>query len=153
MGRITELLSLAQSRARELNLPYEGALTPREAHEVLQLAPGARLVDVRTKAEWDWVGRVPGAIEIEWMAYPGNVLNPHFLQTLKHSVMTESLLIFLCRSGQRSLRAAEMLVQAGFTDVAKGGTAGRTTGDAGPTGPAGSPVDAVTPGPACSGPP
>jgi hypothetical protein len=38
-------------------------------------------------------------------------------------------------------------------DVAKGGTAGRTTGDAGPTGPAGSPVDAVTPGPACSGPP
>ena len=116
MGRITELLSLAQSRARELNLPYEGALTPREAHEVLQLAPAARLIDVRTKAEWDWVGRVPGAIEIEWMAYPGNVLNPHFVQTLKHSVMTESLLIFLCRSGQRSSGAAKAATEAGFPD-------------------------------------
>ena len=116
MGRITELLSLAQARARELNLAYEGALTPREAHEVLQLAPAARLVDVRTKAELDWVGRVPGAIEIEWMAYPGSVLNPHFLQTLKHSVMTESLLIFLCRSGQRSSAAAKAATEAGFPD-------------------------------------
>ena len=116
MGRITELLSLAQSRARELNLSYEGALTPREAHELLQLAPGARLVDVRTKAEWDWVGRVPGAIEIEWMAYPGNVLNPHFIATLKHSVMTESLLLFLCRSGQRSSAAAKAATEAGFPD-------------------------------------
>ena len=116
MGRITELLSLAQSRARELNLSYEGALTPREAHELLQLAPGARLVDVRTKAEWDWVGRVPGAIEIERMAYPGNVLNPHFIATLKHSVMTESLLLFLCRSGQRSSAAAKAATEAGFPD-------------------------------------
>jgi rhodanese-related sulfurtransferase len=116
MGRITELLSLAQSRARELNLPYEGAVTPLEAYEVLQLAPAARLIDVRTKAEWDWVGRVPGAIEIEWMAYPGNVLNPHFLQTLKHSVMTESLLLFLCRSGQRSGAAAKAATEAGFPD-------------------------------------
>lgn len=116
MGRITELLSLAQARARELNLAYEGALTPREAHELLQLAPAARIVDVRTKAELDWVGRVPGAIEIEWMAYPGNVLNPHFLQTLKHSVVTENLLMFLCRSGQRSSAAAKAATEAGFPD-------------------------------------
>ncbi len=116
MGRITELLSLAQARARELNLAYEGAVTPREAHELLLLAPAARIVDVRTKAELDWVGRVPGAIEIEWMAYPGNVLNPHFLQTLKHSVMTENLLMFLCRSGQRSSAAAKAATEAGFPD-------------------------------------
>ncbi|MCM2308901.1 MAG: rhodanese-like domain-containing protein [Sulfuritalea sp.] len=116
MGRITELLSLAQARARELNLSYEGALTPREAHELLQLAPGARLIDVRTKAEWDWVGRVPGAIEIEWMAYPGNLLNPHFIATLKHSVTTESLLLFLCRSGHRSGAAAKAATEAGFPD-------------------------------------
>ncbi|MDP2134777.1 MAG: rhodanese-like domain-containing protein, partial [Sulfuritalea sp.] len=102
MGRLTEILNLAQSRARELKLPYEGALTPREAHELLQLAPRARLIDVRTRAELDWVGRVPGAIEIEWQDYPAKHLNPHFLQTLKHSVVSESLLVFLCRSGQRS---------------------------------------------------
>jgi rhodanese-related sulfurtransferase len=52
---------LAQERGRELGLPYAGALTPQEAIEVWQLAPGARLVDVRTRAEWDWVGRIPGS--------------------------------------------------------------------------------------------
>ena len=61
MGKLSETLALAQERARSLNLPYAGALTPREAWDVLQLAPGARLVDVRTRAEWDWVGRVPDA--------------------------------------------------------------------------------------------
>ncbi len=116
MGRITEILQLAQSRARELKLPYEGAVTPREAHELLQLASGARLIDVRTKAEWDWVGRVPGAIEIEWQDYPAKQLNPHFIQTLKHSVTTESVLIFLCRSGQRSSAAAKAATEAGFPD-------------------------------------
>lgn len=116
MARLTEILSLAQSRARELKLAYEGALTPAEAGEVLQLAPAARLIDVRTRAELDWVGRVPGAIEIEWQDYPGKHLNPHFLQTLKHSVMTESLLIFLCRSGLRSSAAAKIATEAGFPD-------------------------------------
>lgn len=116
MGRLTQILQLAQSRARELKLPYEGALTPAEAHELLQLAPAARLVDVRTRAELDWVGRVPGAIEIEWQDYPAKHLNPHFVQTLKHSVATESLLIFLCRSGQRSSAAAKAATEAGFPD-------------------------------------
>ncbi|MCK9380550.1 MAG: rhodanese-like domain-containing protein [Sulfuritalea sp.] len=116
MGRLTEILQLAQSRGRELNLPYEGALTPREAHEVWLLAPGARIIDVRTKAELDWVGRVPGAIEIEWQDYPGKHLNPHFMQTLKHSVTTESLLMFLCRSANRSGHAAKAATEAGFPD-------------------------------------
>jgi rhodanese-related sulfurtransferase len=56
-------------------MPYEGALTPAEAHEMLQLAPGAKLVDVRTRAELDFVGRIPGAVEIEWQSYPGFALN------------------------------------------------------------------------------
>lgn len=116
MGRITEILQLAQARARALNLPYEGALTPGEAHELWQLVPGARIVDVRTKAELDWVGRVPGAIEIEWLGYPGNQLNAHFIQTLKHSVTTESLLMFLCRSAKRSSLAAKAATEAGFPD-------------------------------------
>ena len=116
MGRLTEILQLAQSRARGLNLPFEGALTPREAFELWQLAPGAKLIDVRTKAEWDWVGRVPGAIEIEWQDYPGKQRNTHFMQTLKHSVATDSLLMFLCRSGQRSALAAKTATEAGFPD-------------------------------------
>ena len=116
MGRLTQILQLAQSRATELKLPYEGALTPAEAHELLQLASAARLIDVRTRAELDWVGRVPGAVEIEWQDYPAKQLNPYFLQTLKHSVVSESLLLFLCRSGQRSSHAAKAATEAGYPD-------------------------------------
>ena len=117
MGRLTELLQLAQTRARDLKLPYEGALTPREAHELWRLAPGAHLVDIRSKAELDWVGRIPGALEIEWEAYPGKVRNPHFLLTLKHALATDGLLLFICRSGGRSGRAATALAAMGFTRV------------------------------------
>jgi rhodanese-related sulfurtransferase len=116
MGRLTEILSLAQDRARELQLPYEGALTPREAYEVLHSAPGATLVDIRTRPELDFVGRIPNAIEIEWQSYPGYPLNPHFLAQLRQQVDPESLVMFICRSGKRSHWAAAAATQAGFPD-------------------------------------
>jgi len=116
MGKLSDILMLAQARGRELKLPYEGALTPREAHEVLHLAPGARLVDVRTRAELDFVGRIQGAIEIEWQNYPANQINQHFLVQLKQQLDPESLVLFICRSGQRSHRAASAATQAGFPD-------------------------------------
>jgi rhodanese-related sulfurtransferase len=83
----------------------------------LQLAPGSRLVDVRTRAEWDWVGRVPGAIEIEWMLYPGNEPNPHFLAQFKRQVDPEALVMFLCRSGARSNAGATLAANSGFTNA------------------------------------
>lgn len=116
MGRLNELLALAHKRAEDMNLAYAGALTPREAHEVWQLAPGAKLVDVRTRAEWDWVGRVPDAIEIEWLGYPGSQPNPNFLSQLTHQVDREALVMFLCRSGARSSAAAIAATQAGYTN-------------------------------------
>jgi rhodanese-related sulfurtransferase len=91
-------------------------LTPPEAQEIWQLAPGATLVDVRTRAELDWVGRIPNAIEIEWLTYPGNKLNPHFIELLRHAVDRESLLMFICRSGVRSSAAAKAATEAGFAD-------------------------------------
>lgn len=114
MGKLTDLLRLAQQRAQEMKLPYAGALTPSEAHEVLQLAPGAKLVDVRTRAEWDWVGRVPGAVEIEWMGYPGNQPNAHFLTQFRREVDPEALVMFMCRSGARSDKAARAATEAGY---------------------------------------
>ncbi len=109
MGKLTDLLQLARQRGRELGLPYAGALTPQEAYAVWQLAPGAKLVDVRTRAEWDWVGRIPGAVEIEWMSYPENRPNSHFLAQLKQQVDREALLMFICRSGARSHHAAALV--------------------------------------------
>ncbi len=116
MGKITDILNAAQQRAKDLNLPYEGALTPKEAYQLLQTAPGAKLVDVRTRAEIDWVGRVPGAVEIEWLSYPGMKANPSFMPALEQQVDKEALVMFLCRSGHRSHAAAAAATQVGYTD-------------------------------------
>jgi rhodanese-related sulfurtransferase len=114
MGQLSETLQLAQARATELRLPYAGALTPREAMDVWRLAPGARLVDIRTRAELDWVGRIPGAAEIEWNTYPGSMANPHFMAQMKQQVDPESLVLFICRSGARSHAAAILATEAGY---------------------------------------
>lgn len=116
MGKLREILDLAQTRARDLERPYQGELTPREAFEIWQAAPGARLVDVRTRAEWDWVGRIPGAVEIEWNQYPGGVRNPNFLAELTRQVDPEALVMFVCRSGVRSIGAATVASENGYNN-------------------------------------
>lgn len=117
MGALTDILKLAKARGEELGLPYAGALTPAEAHTLWKEAPGSHLVDLRTRAERDWVGRIPGAIEIEWQSYPEGARNPHFLQQLKHQAEAGDLILFICRSGARSHQAALFATQAGFGNV------------------------------------
>lgn len=117
MGRITAILESAHQRAKEKALPYRGALTAAEAYELLQLAPHAKLVDVRTRAELDWVGHVTDDIdflEIEWVTYPTMKMNPNFIPHLTAQADKESLILFLCRSGIRSYAAAAAATQAGF---------------------------------------
>jgi rhodanese-related sulfurtransferase len=114
MGKITEILKTAQQRAKESNLPYEGAVTPQEAYELMRNAPGTKIVDVRTRAEIDWVGKVPGAVEIEWLNYPGMKPNPNFMAALEQQVDKEALVLFLCRSAHRSHFAAAVATQAGY---------------------------------------
>ncbi len=114
MAKIPEILKIAQNRANEANLPYDGALLPTEAFEVLNGSAVAVLVDVRTRAEIDWVGFVPGAIHIEWQDYPGCRLNTRFIEELRQSVPEDGLLLFICRSGARSHSAASAATAAGF---------------------------------------
>ncbi|HMM47154.1 MAG TPA: rhodanese-like domain-containing protein [Thiobacillaceae bacterium] len=113
MGRITELLDMAHRRREEEALPFAGALRPHEAHALLQLAPGARLVDVRSHAELELTGAIPGALHVEWQFWPGWVRNPHFLVQLANAVDPESLLFLICRDGQRSHQAAAACAEAG----------------------------------------
>lgn len=115
MGRITELLHTAQQRAGELRLPYVGALLPHEAYELLRLAPGARLIDVRSRAEIDFNGAPVDAVHVEWQSWPGWVANPHFLTQLKQAADPEALLLFLCRSGLRGHKAAAAATEAGLS--------------------------------------
>jgi rhodanese-related sulfurtransferase len=111
-----EILAAAHERAKKMGLPYAGALLPGEAYELLQHVPGAKLVDVRTHAEWDWVGRIPGAIEIELLSYPGNRPNPNFVEEVQRSVDMgkNDPVMFICRSGGRSHNAAMLADQAGY---------------------------------------
>jgi len=117
MQTLSEMLTHAQVKAEEAGLEYEGALTPQEAWEVLQAAPSARLVDVRSRPELDLVGNIPGAIHIEWSFYPDWKPNPDFIAQLKMQVDAESLVMFICRTGGRSHKAAVAAHQAGYPEA------------------------------------
>ena len=116
MGQITAILKTAQERAKQLGLPYEGALLPEEAYYLMCEAPAAKLVDVRSHAEWDLIGPIPGSVQIEWQAYPGWKPNPFFLTNLQQQVDPESLVMFICHSGGRSHQAASAATQIGYVD-------------------------------------
>ena len=109
-----EIRKSAAERARAMGLPYAGALLPAEAYRLMR--SGARLVDVRTKPELLYVGRVPGAVALEWQTYPGNQPNAEFLQELASVTDKEEPLMFLCRSGARSHAAALAATQAGWRE-------------------------------------
>ena len=115
MDSVQEILARARERAQQLNLKYSGALLPAEAFALMQSLPQAILVDVRTRAELEWVGRVPGSVVIEWNTWPGSVRNPNFLAEFEAQVARDAVAMFLCRSGVRSHHAAAAVTEAGHT--------------------------------------
>lgn len=117
MNNQHEILQLAQKRGVENGLPYAGALTPREAYELLQQTPESLLIDVRTQAELGLVGRVPAGVNIEWAFYPGMVPNQDFSKQLIENVNKNQTLIFMCRTGGRSHSAAVVAVALGYTQA------------------------------------
>jgi len=117
MADIEAIFKAARARAREQGLPYEGSLLPAEAHAILKNQTGAKLVDVRSRAELDFVGRVPGSVEIEWKSYPGMRPNPQFIDQLKQQVPADAVVMFLCRSGGRAHETAAAAAQAGYRDA------------------------------------
>jgi len=114
MSDIDRIRQAAAERAQQMKLPYAGALLPGEAHALMQA--GAKLVDVRTRAELDWVGRVPGAAFVEWNSYPEGRTNPSFLEELAGVAAKDEPVMFLCRSGNRSHFAAHLAAQGGWQE-------------------------------------
>ena len=114
MDDIEQIRVAAKQRAAQTNLPYAGALLPREAWRLMQA--GAKLVDVRTQAELHWVGRVPGSLFVEWNGYPDQKLNPNFLAQLAEMAAKDLPVMFICRSGNRSHAAAAAAAQAGWLE-------------------------------------
>lgn len=116
----TDILSTARQRGQEKQMPYSGAVTPQEAYALLQNNPKAKLIDVRTNAERDWVGRVavPEAqhAAVQWNLYPGGTPNPEFLTQLQQVADKDNVLLFLCRSGVRSRHAAKLATENGYAN-------------------------------------
>jgi sulfur dioxygenase len=73
----------------------------------------AVLVDVRSDAEREWVGFVPGAVPVAWKQWPGMVSNATFDEQLKQAV-GEQRVVLLCRSGVRSIAAAKRATELGL---------------------------------------
>jgi len=101
-------------------MPVED-ISPRDSYEALKSDPDAILVDVRTDAEWNFVGipDLSGAgkqpVLIPWQLYPSMQVNGAFIEHLRRAGATPlSKLHFLCRSGARSLAAAQAAQAAGF---------------------------------------
>ncbi len=100
---------------------FVGDVSPQEAWRALSENPRAVLVDVRTRAEWNYVG-VPDlaslgrpVILVEWQGYPGGERNPDFTgELLARGVEPDQPVYLLCRSGVRSTAAAGVLAAHGF---------------------------------------
>lgn len=94
---------------------YAGDVLPPLAWQWFELGD-AVVVDVRSDAERAWVGEVPGAVAIALKQWPSMVLNPDFdvqLQALAQAKPGQKML-FLCRSGVRSVTAALRATQLGI---------------------------------------
>jgi len=96
-------------------------VAPKQVWEALTSNPDAALIDVRTDAEWNFVGLPDLAaagkqtLPISWQIYPAMAVNKNFASDLRKAGLGEkNHLYFICRSGVRSLAAAQAAREAGF---------------------------------------
>jgi len=102
-------------------MDYAGDVSPAEAYAALQSDADAVLVDVRTSAEWSYVGQPDlgpigkPVVFLEWQHFPGGGLNGEFVEQLRAAGVREGVPVyFLCRSGARSASAARAITGAGL---------------------------------------
>ena len=105
---------------------YKGDVTAEEAWSALSREPKAVLVDVRTTAEWNYVG-LPDLstigkpiLRLEWQSFPSGEVNPKFAEALdaelkKDGALHDVPVFFICRSGARSASAAIAMTAIGYT--------------------------------------
>lgn len=101
---------------------YAGDVTPAVAWKILGERKDAILIDVRTRAEWNYVG-VPDLAGldkkpalVEWQVFPSMQVNPDFVGALSEALSDKEVpLLFLCRSGVRSVAAAKAMAAAGYS--------------------------------------
>ncbi len=103
------------------SINYAGDVAPQDAYAALAAEEDAVLVDVRTTAEWSYVGCPDlGALGkrvvfVEWQRFSDGAVNADFVEQLRDAGLPDGAPIyFLCRSGVRSVSAAEAATRAGL---------------------------------------
>ena len=104
---------MSDSNSIQSAIGYAGDVSAELAWQWLQ-AGEAVLVDVRTDAEREWVGKVPGAIAVAWKQWPGMAANASFDEQLRAAVPEGKKVVLLCRSGVRSVAAAQRATGLGI---------------------------------------
>ena len=112
----TQILYRAFSRSGGKPRTYAGYVTPHEAQRLADLS-AAKIVDLRTGFEREYVGHVPGTLHVEWLPLGSTEPNPGFVDALRAVADEHDTLVFLCRSGKRSDAAATAAAAAGFSCV------------------------------------
>lgn len=100
-------------RAVAASAGYSGDVSPQLAYRWWK-GGQAHLVDIRSNAERAWVGFIPDVPGIEWKVWPSMALNPEFDAQLKAAVPAGGKVLLLCRSGLRSIPAAQRAQALGF---------------------------------------
>ncbi len=93
---------------------------PKQAWKILQENPDAILLDVRSKVEFDYVGHPVGAVHVPLQEFPDWQTDPDFSQKVIELLGTASrdvTVLTLCRSGKRSMLAAQLLEAQGYKDT------------------------------------
>ena len=113
-------LAAAQQQAQAQQLGYAGSVSPAQAWE-LQQNGQAVIVDVRSGEELKYVGHVPQVLHVAWASGTALTRNPRFTRELEAKLAPhggkEAVALLLCRSGKRSVLAAQAATQAGFAHV------------------------------------
>jgi rhodanese-related sulfurtransferase len=107
------ILQRSRAEAGAQGLAYAGNVTPNEAFELIN-AGLARLIDVRTPEERKFVGYVPDSVAVPWATGTAFTRNPRFLRELEGKAQKNEVLLFFCRSGARSIAAAEAATRGQF---------------------------------------
>lgn len=100
-------------------------ISPSDAWEMMQANPGVTLIDVRSDMEFLMIGHPKGAVNVAWIDAPSWTVDEAFVANVRKALLgrvagrdrTSPPLLLICRSGNRSRDAAQLLVQEGLTDV------------------------------------
>ena len=101
------------------------SISPTEAWALMQSDPGVTLIDVRSDMEFLMIGHPRGAVNVPWIDAPDWVINQNFVANVRKALLgrvsskgrRSSPVLLICRSGNRSQDAAEVLTGDGLSDI------------------------------------